>query len=117
MTQLEFEEFLGQTHNRLLALTRTKGVEYAGSRDQLANFRRLSETLGLPPEAILLVYLAKHLDSIHSYIRGLTGGTPSALSEPIQGRIDDALLYLILLRAMVSDPKDSTGVCGLTNDN
>ena len=103
MTQLEFEEFLNQTANQLLALTRTKGVEYAGSRDQLANFHRLSEILGMPPEAILLVYLTKHLDSIHRYVRGLIKGTPSTLSEPIQGRIDDALLYLVLLRAMTQN--------------
>lgn len=101
MTKQEFEIYLTEITNRLLMLTRTKGAEYAGSNNQLANFYRLSDMLGLPPEAILLVYLTKHMDSIQSYIRGLTTGHLSPASEPITGRIDDALLYLILLRALI----------------
>ena len=103
MTTQEFEAVLSDTHDRLLTLTRTKGIEYAGSSDQLANFRRLGERLGMPAEAILFVYLSKHMDSITTYIRGLTEGLPPSLSEPIDGRIDDAILYLILLRALGHD--------------
>ena len=105
MTKQEFEAYLAETTNRLFALTRPKGAEYAGSSDQLANFYRLSDALGMPPEAVLLVYLTKHLDSIHTYVRGLTTGHSFPASEPITGRIDDALLYLVLLRALIEqDP-------------
>ena len=103
MTAQEFEQLLASTHDRLLTLTRTKGLEYAGSDDQLANFRRLGGRLGMPPEAVLFVYLSKHMDSITTYIRGLTEGLPPSLSEPIDGRIDDAILYLVLLRALGHD--------------
>ena len=100
MTAPEFEQLLESTHNRLLTLTRTKGREYAGSDDQLANFRRIGDRLGMPPEAVLFVYLSKHLDAISTYIRGLAEGLPQSLSEPIGGRIEDAILYLVLLQAL-----------------
>ncbi|MEK9630239.1 MAG: hypothetical protein VW076_00015 [Synechococcus sp.] len=83
---------------RLINLTDTKGREYANSDDQLANFKRLSEQLGLSSEKVIMVYLAKHLDSIHSYVRN----PEQDLSEPIDGRIDDAILYLILLKASIN---------------
>lgn len=100
MLSTEFLHLLDETAADLRSLTETKGREYAGSCDQLANFRRLGEALGTPPEAILLVYLTKHLDSITTYIRELPEPAPS---EPITGRIDDAILYLILLKALIID--------------
>lgn len=95
----QFEALLRATFDTLLTLTRTKGAEYAHDADQLANFRRLSDRLGLPAEAVLMVYLTKHLDSVESYIREPRSG----LSEPIESRIDDAILYLCLLKALIHD--------------
>jgi hypothetical protein len=95
----EFAELLDSTHKHLADLTVTKGREYANSDDQLANFKRLSEALGIAPEAVCFIYLAKHLDSIQSYLRC----PEKPLSEPIEGRIDDAILYLILLKGLFSD--------------
>ncbi len=77
-------------------LTASKGVEYANSDDQLANFKRLSEKLGLTPEAVNLVYLTKHIDAIESYVKN-----GKSNSEPIHGRIEDAILYLILLKSII----------------
>lgn len=98
MQRDDFLDLLDETFERLATLTETKGYEYANSHDQLANFRRLGQALGMPSEAILLVYLTKHLDSIHNYIRELPEPAPS---EAITGRIDDAILYLILLKALI----------------
>lgn len=100
MLSAEFLHLLDETADNLRSLTRSKGREYAGSHDQTANFRRLGEALGMPPEAVLLVYLTKHLDSISTYVRELPEPAPS---EPITGRIDDAILYLILLKALIID--------------
>lgn len=100
MTTAEFEALLNRTHTRLLQLTQTKGAEYAHDADQLANFKRLGQRLGMSSKAILMVYLTKHLDSIESYIRAPS----SDLSEPIEGRIDDAILYLCLLKGLINDP-------------
>ena len=98
MNTTEFLDLLDETADHLHNLTHSKGREYAGSDDQLANFKRLGQALGLPPEAVLLVYLTKHLDSIQTYVRELPEPAPS---EPITGRIDDAILYLILLKALI----------------
>ncbi len=92
---------LESAHARMMELTRTKGEEYSGSDDQLANFRRLSARTSLTMKQVWLVYFTKHMDAIETFIRDEAAGTQRALSEPIVGRIDDALLYLQLLRAMV----------------
>jgi hypothetical protein len=100
VNSIEFEDrYLKATLERLIELTRSKGREYANSDDQLANFKRLSTQLGPSPAAIAYVYLAKHLDSIQSHIRS----PERDLSEPIAGRIDDAILYLILLKALLDE--------------
>ena len=98
MKRADFLDLLDETFERLVTLTQTKGHEYANSHDQLANFLRLGQALGMPPEAVLLVYLTKHLDSIHNYVRELPEPAPS---EAITGRIDDAILYLVLLKALI----------------
>jgi hypothetical protein len=101
---IEFTELLNGTFKRLMDLTATKGREYANSDDQLANFRRLSVTLGISSEAVCFTYLAKHLDSIQSHLRC----PEKPLSEPIAGRIDDAILYLVLLKALIQCSEPDT---------
>lgn len=98
MTKNEFIELLNRRHLALLALTGSKGEEYSNSADQLANFKRQAADLGLTPEQVNVVFLNKHLDAIKSYVR--TGRT---LSEDIMGRIDDAILYLMLLSAIIEE--------------
>jgi hypothetical protein len=99
----DFDYLLHQTFRHLSDLTESKGREYAGSADQLANFKRLADRLCLEPEQVLLVYLAKHLDAIDTYVRDYSAHTEPVLSEPIEGRIDDAILYLCLLKALIRD--------------
>lgn len=104
MNKLGFRHLLSSTYETLKNLTTTKGEEYSNSDDQHANFKRLGLTLGLEPEQVLLVYLTKHMDSIHYYVKeesefpGIT-----KLSEPIEGRIDDAILYLCLLKGLIQE--------------
>lgn len=94
---------INETHQRMLALSDTKGQEYAGSEDRLANFKRGAQSVGLPPTTILNVYASKHWDSIQSFIRGQVSGEERELSEPIEGRIDDLILYLILLKCLIRE--------------
>lgn len=100
MKRTTFIALLNQTHATMAGLTNTKGQEYSRSDDdQLANFKRLAEDVGISPEAVCLVYLTKHLDSIKHHIKHPF----KALSEPIEGRIDDAILYLILMKGLFYD--------------
>lgn len=97
-----FKYLMQTTFDSLKKLSSTKGVEYAGSEDRLANFKRLEKRLNLSQEKILLVYLTKHLDSIDTYVKNI-GARNVSLSEPIEGRIDDAILYLILLKGIIQE--------------
>lgn len=107
MNASEFKQLLGDTCSQLHSLTSTKGREYANDEDQLANFKRLSKSLGISPEIVCFTYLAKHLDSIQSHLRC----PEESLSEPIEGRIDDAILYLILIKALIHDSTRSRNPC------
>tara|TARA_R100000081_G_C4758769_1_gene138634 strand:+ start:363 stop:695 length:333 start_codon:yes stop_codon:yes gene_type:complete len=96
MSTQEFVALCSDTWDAITRLTQSKGHEYANSDNQLDNFKRLSTALGLAPDAVCFVYLAKHMDAIQNHIR-----EPERVkSEPIAGRIDDAILYLLLLKAI-----------------
>ena len=84
---------------------KTKGMEYTQG-DRLDNFKRIGKEIGIKPELVLWVYLKKHLDSIASYIEGLSKDAEYVLSEPIEGRILDARLYLALLRGLIEERKE-----------
>jgi hypothetical protein len=68
----------------------------------LLNFKRNAERLGLTPFQVLQVYMNKHFDSINSAIAAHPE-MPSCASEPIAGRILDAINYLGLLQCLLYD--------------
>ena len=79
-----------------------KNADYADRNglNILANFERVAKNLNITPQMALLIYMEKHMDAIRTYIR-----FGSVMSEPIEGRIKDARVYLSLLRAMVEQKK------------
>ncbi len=106
MTHMEFDSFLSKFFDDLKKIGDTKGLEYSNSGDRLANFKRLAMKLGTTPETVCLIYGTKHLDSIDHFVKYLDmeRQVPFALrSEPIQGRFHDAVLYLILLAALIEE--------------
>jgi hypothetical protein len=104
MNRNDMYSLIKETHDSLFAISNSKGEEYASNdTDRLANFKRLAQELDIDARAVLLVYLTKHLDSIQTYCKDVNGGNPRNLSEPIEGRIDDAILYLILLKGLIRD--------------
>lgn len=82
---------------------KTKGQEYANNDDdQLDNFKRLSKNLGMPPEKCLMVYATKHFDSLNYFIKNIENSEYiNNLSEPIEGRISDIILYMCLLEGLI----------------
>ena len=99
MNRDEFTKLINDKHEQLVHINKTKGVEYAGEDDALDNFKRHAQELDLRPEQVWAVYASKHWDAIMSYVR--RGGVLS--DETIEGRIDDAILYLYLLLGLVVD--------------
>lgn len=99
----QWKSLVNRTFQSIQNLAETKGREYSGDFDRLANFRRNALALGLMKETVWAIYAAKHWDAIMSYIRNVQAGTPVELSEPIEGRIDDLITYLLLFKAMVEE--------------
>lgn len=106
MNPEQFRQSIDELYERLKKLTATKGQEYKGGEgtSQFDNFERHAMSMGMTREQVLFVYLAKHIDSITTYIKDQAHGRKREYSEPITGRIDDAILYLLLLRGMVAKP-------------
>ena len=90
------EQLINLTFDNIRELNRTKGREYASDVDALANFKRRADELDLSPFQVWGIFFGKHSDAIYAYLRA--GKT---LSEPIEGRIDDAILYLLLLKGLI----------------
>lgn len=92
----QLRQIINNTLTQINKLNDTKGREYAGDDDALANFHNRAEQMGITPMQVWGIFYGKHSDAIYAYIRN-----GKVLSEPIEGRIDDAILYLILLKGLV----------------
>lgn len=101
MTFEDVDKILDRMHDEEKKIAATKGKEYTQG-DRLDNFKRIGIELGISPKKVLWVYLKKHLDSIASYIK-----TEQVLSEPIDGRILDARVYLCLLQGLIDEERQS----------
>lgn len=97
----DFDALIKRTISTIESLSVIKGGEYAAEGDRLDNFRRAGNELGLPMEAVWRVYAGKHWDSISTFVRDLNQGISRPRSEPISGRADDLIVYLILFKAML----------------
>jgi hypothetical protein len=98
-----YNQIIEQTVQQIHMLGTVKGGEYAGDVDRLANFRRNGERLALPMESIWAVYAAKHWDAIQQFVQDLNTGKDRPRAEPIDGRVDDLIVYLILFKCMLNE--------------
>lgn len=102
-SHLEYQGVVQETIDEVYRLGKLKGGEYAGDEDRLANFRRNGQTLRLPMEVIWAVYYGKHHDAVMQWINDIVAGKERERAEPIEGRIDDMIVYLILLKCMARE--------------
>lgn len=85
--------------NEISFLREAGQKEYAhGFNSPFRNFESLSAELGISREKVLWVYAKKHIDGVVAYING-----HKSQREPVTGRINDLIVYLILLRAMYEE--------------
>lgn len=98
-----YAALVNKTVYMIKQLGKLKGGEYAGDNDRLANFRRNGEAIGLPMETIWRVYAGKHWDAISQFVHDLQSGKSRGRMEPIEGRVDDLIVYLILFKAMLDE--------------
>lgn len=86
-------------NDEIMPLREAGQKEYAHTESNaLANFERVSADLGIDRKLVLWTYLRKHIDGITSFLRG-----HKSQREDVRGRINDAIAYLLLLRAMIDD--------------
>mgnify|MGYP003135559796 CR=1 FL=1 len=97
MKKIHFDVFFDHIISEIKS-TRDEGQkEYARTDDNIfANFERVADCLKIDREKVLMVYLLKHIDGIGSYVDG-----HKSQREDVTGRIKDAIVYLLLLWAMV----------------
>ena len=105
MNHKERKEFIEGEFAKMLAITQSKGVEYANSdNDANANFKEIGEKMGIDPKVVLWIYATKHFQSITSFVK--KGKVES--NEPIEGRVHDLALYSLLLLSLIEDEKPNT---------
>ena len=99
MTREEMAVVMDRVFDECRALRDAGQREYARRESNaFANFERVAERVGISREQALMVYLEKHLDGIHAWVNG-----HRSQRESVKGRINDAIVYLCLLRGMVEE--------------
>jgi len=106
MTHQNFDEYQIKLLTQVNRMKDTKGKEYSNSESRFGNFNRIAAELGLTNIQVAWVYTKKHLDGIASYCR-----TEKILSEPIEGRIVDAIVYLTLIAGMIEEERILKSQC------
>ena len=103
MNKKQYEEMRTKFIEDTFKLSDSKRIEYTeGNHNDnvLWNFDSISSNLGIAPIEVLSVYLSKHISSLFSYFK-----TRKTYSEPIEGRVQDIINYLILMVAMIKRDK------------
>jgi hypothetical protein len=95
----DIDEFI----NDCFKTMREKGHDYRQGNDAdiLHNFRTVGNAVGEDMMKVWFTYFYKHYSAMVTYIK--EGGQRE--SEPIEGRIKDQIVYLILFWKMVQESK------------
>lgn len=111
MKASEFRGLMDEIFNECKKLREAGLKEYAHDEEEvLANFKRVGADLDLEMTEVLMVYMLKHLDGIKAWVKG-----HRSQRENVRGRINDAIVYLMLLRAMVEELEGQEATDGLPN--
>lgn len=87
-----------------LETMRSKGHDYReGSKDLTINFKKTGADVGIDPMTVWYIFAQKHWSAIKTYIK--EGGQSE--SEPIEGRIQDIIVYSLLLYRLVQEHKQA----------
>lgn len=100
-SEQDMADVMEQVFNELHALRKAGQKEYAHG-PAFGNFNRLEDLTGIDRKQILWIYLQKHLDGIMAFLKG-----HKSQREDVLGRINDALVYLTLLRGMILEDREN----------
>lgn len=96
-------DVMNEVFNECVKLREEGQKEYAGGDNAFGNFVRIAQDLEVTPEHVLYVYMKKHIDGIVAHIKG-----HKSQREDVRGRINDTIVYLTILRAMVETREPRT---------
>ena len=108
----DFEKDVQDIFDQCQKLLISKGREYQSTNKEQSNvfenFERNGRNLDLPPETILWIYFSKHIDSLATLIKDIQNDKSfeeinQNLSEPISGRVVDAINYLLIFNSMIKE--------------
>ena len=102
-TQGELNVIIEDTISAIKLLDKTKGGEYASQQDRLQNFRDNAASLDIDMQLVWRIFAGKHWDAITNFVKDTISKTERPRSEPIEGRVDDLIVYLILFKAILKD--------------
>ena len=98
MKSKEMIKLMNTIFDSILKMHKEGQREYAHDEDNVfANFDRIANQTDTDRKFVLWIYLMKHIDGIAAYING-----HKSQREDVRGRITDALVYLIILWAMIN---------------
>ena len=102
-------EMLRIFEEEIMALRAAGQKEYAHDADSpFANFERGAKDMGIDRKQVLWCYAMKHKDGIAAALQGHT-----SQREDVRGRINDLIVYLLLMRGIFNEEAGNTGNFGL----
>lgn len=108
MNERQMFHVFADTFRTLVSLSRTKGEEYTGGgqADRLQNFKDAATRTGTTPLTALFFALDKHYQSFSTFVKDHQNGRERGLSEPIEGRLNDLILYAMLAKCLTAEMSD-----------
>ena len=121
MTNQQFIKETEEFFKQCIEIMDKKGAEYSGTNDKFANFKRLAVKYSVPIEEIWGIYFSKHIDSIDTFIKKRRAGysikqIEQNLSEPISGRIMDAINYLAIFKGIIDEAREQEKLSQLSQE-
>lgn len=108
MTYEDFDKLFDDLIAECRGMRDSKGPEYSGLKDRLANFKEAAKDFGVSPLVICGIFKDKHDRAVKCYARGEYRG-----SEPIRGRIVDAIVYNVLMYGLIVEGEGKNcSACG-----
>jgi hypothetical protein len=98
-----YESIKKQRFEARTRMAQGKAKEYAKDEDRLYNFKKVGQLLDLEPITVAGVLWCKHVFSVLTYIKKNQRKQEHQLSEPIEGRIQDAQEYLDIIAALITE--------------
>lgn len=104
MTNEQRNDIAQNIFNECLHLLKNKGIAYSGEEDVNSNFKVVAQLIGRTKYEVWSVYFMKHILSILHAIEH-NPHAPVEKTEGMNGRIYDAINYLIILASLIDEDK------------